>query len=698
MDAAAKQKPHRFLRAIQVACGLALLACGLHLGVGLGGDGLAPFFNDYVYNGLVLVAAVSCILRAIRVPGQRAAWALLGAGLAAWAAAEVYYSFFLSNLEEPPYPSLSDGLWLSFYPAAYAAMALLVRARMREARASLWLDGLVAALAVSAVGEIWVFSPMAEASTAGGLAEPIEVATDLAYPIGDLLMLAIVMGVFSLTAWRPGRAWTMIGLGLIAMAVADSIYAYQASQGTYAEGTILDAMWPAATLLVGFAAWEPSRSKGDIHLGGWRMLVLPVLFALPSVGVLVYDHWKPVDTAAVALAAACMLVVIVRTAMTFGENMRMLSSSQREAMTDALTGLGNRRRLMTDLDAELERASEAEPRVLALFDLDGFKRYNDNFGHPAGDALLARLGHSLERAVEPHGGRAYRLGGDEFCVLAAADAEGTATVIAAASQALSEQGQGFLVTASHGLVLLPAETSDAAAAMQIADQRLYGHKGSRRSSAVGQQTRDVLLQVLHARKPDLSEHLREVAQVALAVGRRMGLTPEELDETARAAELQDIGKMAVPDEILNKPGPLDERETEFVRQHTIVGERILAAAPALADVARLVRSSHESFDGTGYPDGLAGEAIPLPSRIIAVCDAFHAMTEERPYQPAMSPREAAAELRRCQGTRFDPRVVEAICGEIEAGRLVSPSTIFEPPAFPAAPAPETATAEQAPVS
>jgi HD-GYP domain-containing protein (c-di-GMP phosphodiesterase class II) len=194
---------------------------------------------------------------------------------------------------------------------------------------------------------------------------------------------------------------------------------------------------------------------------------------------------------------------------------------------------------------------------------------------------------------------------------------------------------------------------------------------------VGQQTRDVLLQVLHARKPDLSEHLREVAQVALVVGRRMALTPEALDEMARAAELHDIGKMAVPDEILNKPGPLDDREREFVRQHTLVGERILAAAPALSDVAKLVRSSHESYDGSGYPDGLAGDQIPLASRIIAVCDAFHAMTEERPYKPAMTPHQAMGELRRFQGTRFDPDIVEAICAEIEAGRVPPPAEPME---------------------
>jgi two-component system cell cycle response regulator len=672
VEAAATDKPRRFLRATQVVSVLALAAYALHVGVGLGGKRLESFFNDYLYNALVLVAASSCILRAIRVRRQRAPWALLGAGLLAWAAAEIYNSFYLASLEEPPYPSLSDALWLSFYPAAYGALALLVRERMREARGSLWLDGLVAALAVSAVGEVALFSPMAAASTHDGLATSIQVATDLAYPVGDMLMLSLVMGVFALTAWRPGRAWTMIGLGLTAMAAADSIYAYQASQGTYTEGTLLDAMWPAATLLVGFAGWERNRTKGEIHLGGWRMLVLPVAFALPSLGVLVYDHWVPVDEVAVLLAATCMLVVLVRTAMTFGENMRMLANSRHEAMTDSLTGLGNRRSLMADLRQSLEHASEAAPCAIALFDLDGFKRYNDNFGHPAGDALLARLGRTLADAVAAHG-RAYRLGGDEFCVLASTDAAGVAAIVAASSRALTEHGTGFFITASHGLALLPLEAGDADAAMQIADQRLYGHKGSRRSSAVGQQTRDVLLQVLHARKPDLSDHLREVAQVALVVGRRMRLAPEALDEMARAAELHDIGKMAVPDEILNKPGPLDEGEREFVRQHTLVGERILAAAPALAEVAKLVRSSHESFDGSGYPDGLAGDEIPLASRIIAVCDAFHAMTEERPYKPAMTPHQAMGELRRFQGRRFDPEVVEAICAEIEAGRVPPPA-------------------------
>src|SRR5436309_11236886 len=246
-----------------------------------------------------------------------------------------------------------------------------------------------------------------------------------------MLMLAIVASVFALTAWRPGRAWTMIGLGLGAAGVADSIYAYQSSAGTYQVGTALDALWPAATLLVGFAAWELKGQTSEIRLDGWRILVLPGAFALPALGFLVYDHYGHVDGAAVVLAGMTLIAVLARTAMTFGENIRMLRNSRMEALTDALTGLGNRRSLMLDLRQELEVAERTRPQALVLFDLDGFKRYNDNFGHPAGDALLARLGRNLAAAIRPYG-RSYRLGGDEFCALVATDTPGSGPIVAAA--------------------------------------------------------------------------------------------------------------------------------------------------------------------------------------------------------------------------------------------------------------------------
>jgi HD-GYP domain-containing protein (c-di-GMP phosphodiesterase class II) len=158
------------------------------------------------------------------------------------------------------------------------------------------------------------------------------------------------------------------------------------------------------------------------------------------------------------------------------------------------------------------------------------------------------------------------------------------------------------------------------------------------------------------------------------------LGDEELDDLHRAAQLHDIGKAAVPDAILSKPGKLDPHEWAFIERHTLVGERILAAAPALAPVAVIVRSSHENWDGTGYPDRLAGERIPLGARIIRVCDSFDAMTSERPYAPAVSPELALAELEQCAGRQFDPGVVRAFAaawrvqadqGSQERGRQAS---------------------------
>ena len=625
------------------------------------GSALDGFFNDWVYNGLVIGAATSCLLRAWRVKVDRMPWTLLGIALALWAGAEITNTLYLSKLEYPPYPSIADAMWLAFYPASYFALVMLVRGRMRgQRRASLWLDGLVAALTVAALGEVLVFQPVIQ--TSGGT--PLEVATDLAYPLADLLLLSLVVGVFAMTGWRPGRAWALIGAGLAAAVAADCIYAYQAAHGAYVEGTVLDALWPAATLLIGYAAWEPGGRAIEVRPSGLRVLVLPVLFGATALGLLAYDHFRRIDDLALILTTLTMLTVLWRTALTFRENLKMLHYSQREALTDALTGLGNRRRLMTDLMRELDEATHARPRALVLYDLDGFKHYNDAFGHPAGDALLARLGRSLAMAVSPWG-RAYRLGGDEFCALVQIEESDVEVLLERSRAALTEEGHGFLVSASHGMVFLPTEASEPSVALQIADQRLYGNKGSRKRQAVNEQTRDVLLQVLQERQPDLHDHLHEVAELAVAVGRKMSLMPEELDEMSRAAELHDVGKMAIPDEILNKPGPLDRVELGFIRQHTIVGERILAAAPSLSPVARIVRASHERWDGTGYPDGLKGEEIPLASRIVAACDAYHAMTSDRPYANAVPQREALAELRRCAGTHFDPKVVEVLCGEVE---------------------------------
>jgi diguanylate cyclase (GGDEF)-like protein len=337
-----------------------------------------------------------------------------------------------------------------------------------------------------------------------------------------------------------------------------------------------------------------------------------------------------------------------------------------EASTDSLTGLANRRRLVRDLEARLARGHDASPAVLMLFDLDGFKGYNDSFGHLAGDALLQRLGGALHAAAKPHA-RAYRLGGDEFCVLA--DAAAATQVELAALDALTEHGEGFHIGASFGAVSLPGEASQPTEALRIADQRMYVHKNGGRATASRQST-DVLLRALAERHPDLGAHTDGVAALVRHVAQSLGLEGEELEQVCHAAELHDIGKVAIPDAILTKPGPLDDGEWAFMKRHTLIGERIVAAAPALATAARLVRHSHERWDGAGYPDRLAGEDIPVGARIIAVCDTYDAITSDRPYRPGRTPEEALAEVRRHAGMQFDPVIVEAFTAALAAVRAL----------------------------
>ncbi len=187
----------------------------------------------------------------------------------------------------------------------------------------------------------------------------------------------------------------------------------------------------------------------------------------------------------------------------------------------------------------------------------------------------------------------------------------------------------------------------------------------------GHTAADVLLRALASGEPSVHEHVREVAGLARAVARVLGIGEEAGEIIARAAELHDIGKLAIPPEILAKRGPLGPDEEDLMRSHTVLGEAIIGAAPTLRPVAALVRASHERWDGRGYPDGLSGEQIPLGARVVAVCDAYSAMCEERPYGRVLSEFEAVLELRRCAGSQFDPAVVRAFCRARRAGAVAA---------------------------
>jgi two-component system, cell cycle response regulator len=611
---------------------------------GLGDPRLETVADDWLYHAVLLGAAALCFAR------RELPWMLLGAALLAWTLGSVYWTFALDHAALPAF-SAADALWLGFYPLAYAGVLLLQAGRIRH---GLRLDGLVCALALAAAGSALVLDPVLQATRDERLGI---VAVNLAYPVGDLLLVALLIGAVAASGWQLGRTWSLLVAGMACFAVADAVYVHQVAVDAYTVGSLVDLGWVLAAVVLAAAAWLPGGRARAAGADGVRMLLLPSGFALLALAVLVYDHFVRVNTAALVLAAGALVLVVVRLATIFNEKLGLVAAAQRDAGTDAVTGLWNRRRLVDDLGARLA-APENGPALLVLFDLDGFKLYNDTFGHLAGDALLERIGRRLSAAAAPGG--AYRMGGDEFCVLL--DGDDGADAVKRLAAALAEDGDGFWVTASYGVVRLGEEGESPSDALRLADHRMYARKRRSPHSLLAQ-TAGVLVQSLEERSVALERHATAVARLADATAVALGIPAEERERLRAAALLADVGKLAVPDDVLLKPGPLSESERELVRRHPVAGERILAAAPALAALAPVVRATHERFDGTGYPDGLAGTAIPLAARVVLACDAYVALVSGRPFAAALPAEAAFAELEACAGTQFDPDVVVAV-GEV----------------------------------
>ncbi len=476
MESANRKRQPTALGALRAAIGVVLFGgtalVTLHDWLGIGGSNLDSLLNGPIYDAVVLSAGLACLLKARGAGRERGAWLAIGAAILFWGASEVYWTVYLADNPSPPYPSPADVGYLAFYPLAATGVYLLVRARARELDWRLWMDGLIATLGTAALGAALVFEFVAEHATGTTL----QVATTLAYPLGDILMLALVVGVVALTRWRPGRTWSLLLIGLAALVVADVAFTLQTTDGSLPGGNWIEPIYLLAAVCLGAEAWQPRADtiRPVARFDGWRELMVPGFFAVVMIALFAMQYFSRASSLTAVLWAATMIAVIVRLGMSVRENKRLLE----QVRTDDLTGLGSQGRMQRDLARRCGQSAE-QPLSLILLDLNGFKRYNDTFGHPAGDAMLARLGGQLRSAVGSEGA-AYRIGGDEFAVLTDCSPVQCEKVKKRAAEALTASGRGFALNAAWGAVAIPDEADTPAAAMQLADVRMYAQKESRR--------------------------------------------------------------------------------------------------------------------------------------------------------------------------------------------------------------------------
>jgi signal transduction histidine kinase len=317
----ARQQAVRPGAAVKIVCalsGVLLAAVAVHALFGIGGSGLDGFFSKWVSDAVVLLSAVVCMWRAVVVRAERLAWALLSVGVASWAFGTVYYSVFLIDVDPLPVPSVADAFWLGLYPAVFIALALLARSRIKGVGLGLSLDGITAALGIAAISSAVVVGTVLKSSTGTSKAEA---AMNLAYPLCDLLMFGMVVGVLALSGWRLTRMWGLLAGGLAAFAVADGLFLVKAANGTFVGGTILDAGWLLAAVLVSFAAWAPI-GEATTKRRESRLFAGSGFFGLVGLAILIWDHFQRLDTLALALASAVVLAVFLRMAVIFAENLR----------------------------------------------------------------------------------------------------------------------------------------------------------------------------------------------------------------------------------------------------------------------------------------------------------------------------------------------------------------------------------------
>ncbi len=447
--------------------------------------GWSVVFDGFVYGGCALLVALLVAGRAWSVRAERGTWAALAVGVVANAAGEVVYSTLVAGPTET-FPSIADPLYLMIFPCAYVALVLLLRTRVRGLPAAVWVDGVAAGLALAAL-----FGAVTSESFGGTTLEgsALAVAAGLAYPLGDVLLLSVVTAALVVLGRRADRRWLLLAGGIALFAVADTTLLVQIARGSYVEGTPLDAMWIAAGVLYARAAWRPTRQITDRHPGRGGVLAPPLVCTVVAVGVLLAGYDAALPRVAVLLAALTLVAVAVRLVLTFRE-VSDLADSRRQALTDDLTGLPNRRALQAALEpAPPGRRGSADagagpPAGLLRLDLDRFKEINDSLGHHVGDELLRQVAGRLAARTRP-GDLLARLGGDEFAVLLAAGTTAGAAddvahrLVRQVAETFALDDVTLHVEASVGVALHPEHCDDPALLLQRADVAMYRAKKAR---------------------------------------------------------------------------------------------------------------------------------------------------------------------------------------------------------------------------
>jgi diguanylate cyclase (GGDEF)-like protein len=410
-----------------------------------------------------------------RRPG-RWGWLALGCGLCCFTTGSVLYTALVQHFTPIPYPSISDFCFLADYPLAFLGVGLLVREKLPSTAKTVWVDGLIAALGVAALEATLVIGPILQTNS-GKVAA---VVTNIAYPICDLVLVSMVVGVFAVRGWRPGRLWWMLGAGLVMFAGADSVYLLRVVSNTYVTGTPWDSLWAVAAFVLAVTAWQSMGTGVKAAPRVQAPNFVPALFLLSSLGIVVYATTQPVLVLGVILATATLVIAIARSAYAFRQ-LRVLADSNREARTDDLTGLPNRRLFFERLAVCFETGGAPSRVAVLMIDLDRFKEINDSLGHHVGDDVLRQLGPRLTAAVAGTGTVA-RLGGDEFGLVLSplVDPADAIDVADRVRQVLREpfqlEGMSLRVDASIGIALAPDHGTTPETLLQKADVAMFAAK------------------------------------------------------------------------------------------------------------------------------------------------------------------------------------------------------------------------------